>query len=203
MVDDEAYIELAHPEDAPEQVRNVYREILETREGEMDDEMNLNKMWLAYGTAPDALEAFWPHMRDSYRAGELPFELKSKVSLVTASVMECEGCRFFHSSRLADEGVDEEEIERMRDVEIEESAFSKQEYEVLRFTEQLATDHHSTDESDIERLREVGLSDREIVELIDSIAIHVHTAIFQEATGVIEQGMSRDSYLVGSDGLDE
>lgn len=203
MVDNDAYIDLAHPEDAPERVREVYREILDTREGEMDDEMNLNQMWLAYGAAPDSLEAFWPHMRDSYRAGELPFELKSKISLVTASVMECEGCRFFHSSRLAEEGVDQEEIERMRQVEIEESAFSELEYEVLRFAEQLATDHHSTDESDINRLREVGLSDGEIVELIDSVAIHVHTAIFQEATGVVEKGMDRDSYLVGSQGLDD
>lgn len=203
MADDDAYTELAHPEDAPERVRDVYREILETREGEMDDEMNLNKMWLAYGTAPDALEAFWPHMRDSYRAGELPFELKSKVSLVTASVMDCEGCRFFHSSRLADEGVDREEIERMRRVEIEESAFSELEYEVLRFAEQLATDHHSTDEEDVQRLREVGLSDGEIVELVDSVAIHVHTAVFQEALGVVERGMDRDTYLVGGEGLDD
>jgi len=202
MADDRAYVELAHPEGAPEQVRKVYREILETRDGEMADEMNLNQMWLAYGTAPDALEAFWPHMRDSYRAGELPFELKSKVSLVTASVMECEGCRFFHSSRLAEEGVDDGEIRRMREVEIEESAFSKREYAVLRFAERLATDHHAIDESDIDRLREVGLSDSEIVELIDVVAIHVHTALFQAATGVVERGMDRESYLVGPEGLD-
>ncbi|WP_255171394.1 carboxymuconolactone decarboxylase family protein [Natrononativus amylolyticus] len=200
---DDAYVDLAYPEEAPEEVKEIYREIIETRKGEMDDEMNLNKMWLAYGTSPDSLAAFWPHMRDSYRAGVLPFELKSKVSLVTASVMECEGCRFFHTSRLAGEGVDDEEIEQLREVEIEESAFSEQEYEVLRFAETLATDHHAIEEENVDRLRSVGLSDQEIVELIDSVAIHVHTALFQEATGVVAKGMTEDDYLVGSQGLDE
>lgn len=203
MSDNDAYVDLAHPEDAPPEVREIYQEILDTRKGEMDDDMNLNKMWLAYGTAPDSLAAFWPHMRDSYRGGSLPFELKSKVSLVTASVIECDGCRFFHSSRLADEGVDEAEIEQLRQVEIEESAFSELEYTVLRFAETLATDHHAVEESHIDRLREVGLSDSEIVELIDSIAIHIHTAIFQEATGVVKRSMSEEDYLVGSQGLDD
>lgn len=203
MTDDGAYVDLATPDDAPERVREIYQEILDTREGELDKELNLNKMWLAYGTAPDALNAFWPHMRDSYRGGELPFELKSKVSLVTASVMECDGCRFFHSSLLANEGVDRKEIERMRRVEIEESAFSEEEYVALRFAEKLVTDHHAIDELDVDRLREVGFSDSEIVELIDVVAIHVHTAIFQAATGVVKKGMDREEYLVGAEGLDD
>ena len=195
MTDNSAYVDLVEPEDADGRVAEIYDEILATREGEMDEEMSLNKMWMAFGRAPDVLEVFWPHMRDSYRGGSLPFELKSKVSLVTATVMECEGCRFFHTDRLQREGVDEDEIEKMRKVEIEESAFSEREYEILRFAEQTADDFHSVSEADVERLREVGLSDAEIVELIDCIAVHIYTAVFQEATGVVSKGMSEQDYL--------
>lgn len=195
MAEDNAYIDLVYPDEAEGRVAEIYDEILATREGEMDEEMSLNKMWMAFGQAPDVLEVFWPHMRDSYRAGSLPFELKSKVSLVTATVMECEGCRFFHTDRLQREGVDDEEIERMRQREIEESAFSEREYEILQFAERIADDPHSVEEDDVARLREVGLSDAEIVELIDCIAVHVYTAIFQEATGVVEKGMAEQEYL--------
>lgn len=190
-----AYIDLVTPDEAEGRVAEIYEEILATREGEMEEEMSLNKMWMAFGAAPDVLEVFWPHMRDSYRAGDLPFELKSKVSLVTATVMECEGCRFFHTDRLQREGVDDDQIERMRQREIEESAFSEKEYEILRFAEETADDPHSIEEEEVERLREVGLSDSEIVELIDCVAVHVYTAVFQEATGVVEQGMAEQSYL--------
>ncbi|WP_266080653.1 carboxymuconolactone decarboxylase family protein [Haladaptatus caseinilyticus] len=176
-------------------MKEIYEEILATREGEMDEEMSLNKMWMVFGQAPRILELFWPHMRDSYRGTSLPFELTSKVSLVTATVMECEGCRFFHTDRLQREGVGDNEIEQMRQREIEESAFSEREFEILRFAEQTADDPHSISESDIERLRDVGLSETEIVELIDCIAVHVYTAVFQEATGVVSKGMAEQDYL--------
>lgn len=192
---DDAHVNLVSPEDADGRVRAVYDEILDTREGEMEEEMSLNKMWMAMANEPDVLDVMWPHMRDSYRAGSLPFELKSKVSLVTATVMECEGCRFFHTDRLTAEGVDEEEIERMREREIEESAFSEKEYTILRFTEETADDPHSVTEEDVEQLREVGLDDAQIVELIDCIAVHVYTAVFQEATGVVAEDMSMEDYL--------
>lgn len=192
---DSQRINLVQPDEAEDEVREIYEEILATREGEMDEEMSLNKMWMAYANAPYLLELFWPHMRDSYRGGTLPFDLKSKVSLVTATVMECEGCRFFHTDRLRTEGVDDEEIHRMREREIEESAFSRKEYEILRFAEKTADDVHSLEDGDVDRLRAVGLDDAEIIELIDCIAIHVHTAIFQEAAGVVEKGMAEEDYL--------
>jgi len=195
MTDDTAYVDLVEPDEAEGRVAEIYEEILATREGEMDEEMSLNKMWMVFANAPDVLDVFWPHMRDAYRAGSLPFELTSKVSLVTATVMECEGCRFFHTDRLQREGVDDDEIERMRQQEIEESAFSEREYEILRFTERTADDPHSITRDDVDRLREVGLSDAEIVELVDCIAVHVYTAVFQEATGVVEKGMSEQDYL--------
>jgi hypothetical protein len=31
--------------------------------------------------------------------------------------------------------------------------------------------------------------------LIDCIAVHIYTAVFQEATGVVEQGMPETDYL--------
>lgn len=190
-----AYVDLVTPDEAEGRVAEIYDEILATREGEMDEEMSLNKMWMAFGAAAGVLEVFWPHMRDSYRAGDLPFEFKSKVSLVTATVMECEGCRFFHTDRLQREGVDDKKIEQMRRREIEESAFSEKEYEILRFAEETADDPHSIEVDGVERLREVGLLESEIVELIDCIAVHVYTAVFQEATGVVEQVMAEQNYL--------
>jgi uncharacterized peroxidase-related enzyme len=192
-------LNLVELDEADGRVSDIYDEILGTRDGEMDEEMSLNRMWMAFANEPDVLEVMWPHMRTSYRGGSLPFELKSKVSLVTATVWECEGCQFFHTDRLSEEGVDEDEIERMRDREVERSAFSEREYVVLRFTEKMAEDPHSITDEDIEELREVGLDDGQIVELVDCIALHVYTAFFQEATGVVEKGMSIEDYL-GSGG---
>lgn len=191
----EPYVDIVEPDEATGRVREVYDEILDTREGEMAEEMSLNRMWMAFAAAPYLLETFWDHMRTAYRGGTLPFELKSKVSLVTATVWDCEGCRLFHTDRLEREGVDDDEIEQLRQARIEDSGLSEVEFEVLRFTEKAATDAHDVTAEDVDRLRAAGLSDAEIVELVDCIAVHVYTAIFQESLGVVEEDMDEAEYL--------
>lgn len=187
-------VNLLQPDEADDDVRAVYDDIIETRSGEMEDGMSLNGMWLAYGNTPELLEIVWNHMRESYRGGELPFELKSKVSLVAATVLECDACRIFHTERLASEGVDPGEIDRLGQAEIEESVFSEREYEILRFTEKVAGDFADVTDADVDRLREAGVTDAEIVELVDCIALHVHTAVFQDALGLVHDGMTPEDY---------
>lgn len=192
-------INLVGREEAPEEVAAVYDGIVAARADEMDEGMALNRMWQAYGNAPALLGIVWEHMRECYRGGSLPPDLKSKVSLVAATVLGCEGCRFFHTTRLEAEGVDGAEIERMRERELEESAFSREEYEVLRFAERVTADWNAVTDEDLQRLREVGLSDAELVELVDCIALHVHTAVFQGALGLVHEGMTLEEYVGASD----
>lgn len=187
-------IGLVQPADGDERVRAVYDDIITTRAGEMDDEMSLNGMWLAYGNTPELLRIVWNHMRESYRGGALSFELKSKVSLVAATVLDCNACRIFHTERLTAEGVDADEVDRLSQAEIESSAFSEREYEILRFTEAVAADAATVTDADITRLQDAGLTDAEIVELVDCIALHVHTAIFQETLGLVHDDMTPEDY---------
>lgn len=168
-------------------VEAVFEDIARTRAGELDETLNLSDLWRAYANAPHLLETFWPHMRDGYREGRLSFALKSKISLVTANVLDCEGCRVFHTTRLAEEGLDPDEIARLRAQEIDRSIFGEREHEILRFAETLATDHGAVGGEDIDRLRAAGLSDAEIVELVDTVAIHVHAAVVQSALGIVAE----------------
>lgn len=196
-------IRLVERNDAPEEVAGVYDEILATREGEMGDDLALNGLWQAYGNAPDLLRIVWAHMHESYRGGTLPFEMASKISLVTATVLDCEGCRFFHTERLEAAGVDDGEIERMREREIDASAFSREEFEVLRFTERAAADPTGIDRADVERLRDVGLSEKAIVEVIDCIALHYHTWFVQETIGVgHDTTPGTDEAFLGAEGME-
>ncbi|MFB6170139.1 MAG: carboxymuconolactone decarboxylase family protein [Haloarculaceae archaeon] len=187
-------VDPVQPSDAPDAVREVYDEIVATREGEMADEMSLNGMWLSYGQTPELLRIVWDHMRESYRGGELSFELTSKVSLVAATVLSCEACRIFHQERLESEGVEEGVIAALGDADIEQSAFDEREYVVLRFTQEVAENLGGVTDADVDRLREVGLSEAEIVELVDCIALHVHTAVFQDTLGLAHEEMSADDY---------
>jgi AhpD family alkylhydroperoxidase len=188
-------IDLVSRDEASGKVAEVYEEIVASRSGEVDDDASLNRLWTVYGNKPELLEIFWDHMKETYRGGSLPFDLQHKVALVVATVMECEGCKFFHSSTLESEGVEDQEIDEIQEQELEETGFSRMEYEVLKFAEKAATDAHGITDEEFETLREVGLSDPEIVELIDCIAVHAHIAILLGATGVSYEGMSEEEFL--------
>lgn len=182
---DEPYVDLVSPDVPDGRAKAVFDDIRATRGDELDDRLQVNALWQAYANAPHLLEAFWPHMRAAYRDGALPYELVSKVSLVTASVLTCEKCRHFHTSLLRERGVDAAEIERLRAAEVADGPFSPRETVILQFAETLAADHDAIGPADLERLREAGLGDRAIVELVDAVAIHVHTAVVQSALGLV------------------
>lgn len=182
-------------EESTGKTREIYDEIIESRADEVDEDASLNRLWTVYGNKPELLEIFWDHMQETYRGGSLSFDLKHKVALIVATVMECEGCKFFHSSTLESEGVDDEELEDLKEQELEEIGWSEREYEILKFTEKATTDAHSITDEEFERLREVGLSDAEIVELVDCIGVHAHIAILLGATGVSYEGMSEQEFL--------
>lgn len=188
-------INLVTRDEADGKAKEVYDDIVASRSGEVDEDASLNRLWTVYGNTPELLEIFWSHIKETYRGGSLSFDVKHKVALVVATVMECEGCKFFHSSTLESEGVDDNEIEDLQDQELEETGFTRKEYEMLKFTEKAATDSHGITDDEFEKLREVGLSDAEIVELIDCIAIHAHIAILLGATGVSYEGMSEQEFL--------
>ena len=194
----ENHIGLVHPEDAEGRVAEVYREILEDRDGDLDDDLALSTLWMAFGNDPALLEAFWEHTDHMYSGGSLPFELKSMISMVVASVMECEGCRFFHESALEREGTDEEAIREMKELRIGEETFTPTEYEILVVAEKAARDPHGITDAEFERLRELGLSEREVLEVVDCIAHHVYTAYFQAITGIVYRGMSREEWASGA-----
>lgn len=189
------YLEPIEPGAGSPDVEAVFADIRSTRGDELEDTLQVNELWQSYAHAPQLLATFWPHMRAVYREGSLSHELISKISLITASVLDCEKCRYFHTTLLHERGVDTTEIEQLRKAEVEDGLFSPRETVILRFAEALAADHHAVDSGHIERLREAELSDREIVELVDAVAIHVHTAVFQSALGLVEGGPTPDGLL--------
>lgn len=187
-------IELVDESDADGRVAEVFAEIRAAREGEMDDDLRVSKLWRLLGNDPALVDVVWQHMDHVYNGGELPFELKSEISLVVASVLECEGCRFFHESALEHAGVDPERIDGMRRLEIDGVGFSPSEELILRFAQTAAEDPHAVTDDDLAALRELGFSERELVEIIDCIALHVYTAVLQGAAGIVHPGMSRSEW---------
>lgn len=186
-------IDLVLPEEATEKTAAIYEEIAAAREGELDNDLALSKLWLMFGSDPELLEVVWEHTDLMYNRGDIPFELKSKISLVVASVTDCEGCRFFHESALEREGADDE-IKRMKQLEIVESAFTAKEYEVLRFAEKAAADPHSITDDDLQALKDAGFTGKRLLEVLDCIAFHVYTATLQAMAGIVYEGMSREEW---------
>ena len=187
-------VRLVSESEADGRVDELYRSIRVEREGELDEDLGLNKLWLLLGNDPDLLEIVWDHMHHMYHSGEIPFEFKSKISLVVASVMECEGCRFFHESALENLGVDESNVEDLMELEIRETGFSPTEAVVLKFAQKAAENPHSLTDEDLEALRELGFSEAELLEILDCIAIHVYTAVLQAMSGIVYPGMSRKEW---------
>jgi uncharacterized peroxidase-related enzyme len=187
-------VELVTEAEATGRVAELYDEIKEARDGDLADDLSLSKLWLLLGNDPELLEAFWHHTDHMYNGGSLPFELKSKISLVVASVMECEGCKFFHESALEHLGADPEEITDLKRLDIDETSFSPTEAVVLQFTQKAADSPHSITDEDLAALRDLGLSERELLEILDCIAFHVYTAVLQATAGIVYPGMDREEW---------
>lgn len=187
-------VELVTEAEATGRVADLYDGIKAARDGDLADDLSLSKLWLLLGNDPELLEAFWHHTDHMYNGGSLPFELKSKISLVVASVMECEGCKFFHESALEHLGADPEEITDLKRLDIDETSFSPTEAVVLQFTQKAADSPHSITDEDLAALRDLGLSERELLEILDCIAFHVYTAVLQATAGIVYPGMDREEW---------
>jgi len=187
-------VDLVTEEEATGRTAELYEEVKAAREGDLDEELSLSKLWLLLGNDPELLEAFWHHTDHMYNGGEVPFELKSKISLVVASVMECEGCKFFHESALEHIGLDDEQIDDLKQLDIQETGFSETEEVVLKFSQKATEDPHSVTDEDLQALRDLGFSERELLEICDCIAFHVYTATLQGISGIVYPGMSRDEW---------
>ena len=171
----------------------LYEELSGER-GDVDDDLDLSKLWLMYGNDPELLERVWAHMDYIYNGGSLPYELKSKLSMVVATAMNCEGCRYFHESALENIGVDDGALEDLMALRIEETGFSPEERVLLRFAEKATGNPHDITDEDLAALRELGLSEAEILEIFDCIAFHVYTAMMQGMAGIVYPGMSREEW---------
>ena len=183
-------IDLIGGDEASGRVADVYREIEAARDGELAEDLSLSKLWQLYGNDPDLIEIVWEHMYWTYNEGSIPFELKSKISLVVATTLECEGCRYFHESALRELGADDAEIDAIEDLDAETAGFSPVEEVVLRFSQKATEDPHAIDDSDLAALRDLGFSERELLEIVDCIALHVYTAYIQGISGIVYPGMS-------------
>lgn len=186
-------IRLVSEAEATGETAALYDEITGGR-GDVDEELDLSKLWLMLGNDPALMEHVWHHMRYMYHSGSLPYELKSKLSMVVASVMECEGCRYFHESALANIGLDDDAIEDLKALRIEDTGFSPEEEVLMQFAEKATEDAHSITDEDLEALRELGLSERELLEVFDCIAFHVYTSMIQGMAGIVYPGMSREEW---------
>lgn len=187
-------VELVTEAEASGRVAELYEEIKAARDGDLDDDLSLSKLWLLFGNDPELLEAFWNHTNHMYNGGSLPFELKSKISLVVASVMECEGCKFFHESALEHLGAEADDIAELKRLEIQETGFSASEKVILQFAQKAADDPHAITDADLAALRDLGLSERELLEVLDCIAFHVYTAVLQATAGIVYPGMDREEW---------
>jgi uncharacterized peroxidase-related enzyme len=186
-------IRLVGEDEASGKAGEIYEELRGSR-GNVDEELDLSKLWLMYGNDPELMERVWAHMDYTYNGGSLPYELKSKISMVVATAMNCEGCRYFHESALENIGVDDAAIEGLMELRIEEVGFSPGEEVILRFAEKATGNPHDITDEDLEALRALGLSEPEILEIFDCIAFHVYTAMMQGMAGIVYPGMSREEW---------
>lgn len=191
----ENVINLVTEEEATGRVADVYEEIQSARKGDLDDDLAFSNLWRMLGNDETLLGIIWEHMNHSYNDGSLPYTLKSEISMVVATALGCEGCRFFHESALKEEGLEEADIKRLKDLDLEgTTSFSDEERVILRFAEKTATDPHNVTDEDFQALRDLGMSDADILEVLDCIALHVYTAVIQAAAGVVYRGMSREEW---------
>ncbi len=184
---------LVSEEEATGKTARIYQELKGSR-GDVDEELDLSKLWLLYGNDPELMERVWVHIDYVYNGGSLPYELKSKISMVVATEMECAGCRYFHESALESIGVDDETIEGLMELRIEETGFSPAEEVILRFAQKATEDPHDITDDDLVALRELGLTEAEILEVFDCIAFHVYTSMVQGMAGIVYPGMSREEW---------
>ncbi len=188
-------IRLVRPEDAEGEIAEIYEGILSGRTDALDEELALSKLWMSLGNDADILEVVWAHTDLMYNRNPLSFDLVSMISLVVATALECEGCRYFHESALDRAGVPPEKIEQVKDLQIGGDRFTAQEAEVLHFAERAARDPYAITDDEFERLRRIGFDEAELLAIIDCIAFHVYTAYVQAISGIVRPGMSREEWV--------
>lgn len=130
-------LRLVSEDEATGRTERIYRDLNGSR-GDVDEDLDLSKLWLLFGNDPGLMERVWAHIDYVYNGGSLPYELKSKISMVVATEMECEGCRYFHESALGNIGVDDDVIAGLMERRIEETGLSPEE-EILKFAQRTHT----------------------------------------------------------------
>lgn len=196
----ENVINLVTEEEATGRVAEIYEEIQSNRDGDLDGDLGFSNLWRMFGNDETLLEIMWQHMDHSYNCGTLPYQLKSEISMVVATALGCEGCKFFHESALEQEGLDDADIERLKTLDFQDSpGFSDEERMILGFAEKAATDPHDITDEEFQALRDLGLTDAELLEVLDCIALHVYTAVIQATAGVVYSGMNRAEWTAPRD----
>ncbi len=176
-------VHMISPDQAKEGVvKEVFDEIKNVRSG-LPEGSAVNPLWQLYARHPELLKAVWTHMKTLLYKGKLPYELKHKVALIVALTMECEGCVTFHTETLQQElGYNREGIDEVERMEIKRLA--EKEYALLSFTKKAVMAPHDITPGDYQELNEkAGLTEEEMVEFADCIALHVGIAVFAGILG--------------------
>lgn len=153
-------IMLTDPEAATGVVGHIFDEIKKTFG-------MVPNLFRAYANHPDLLRTNWEKHKAIMVHGELPRKTKESIALAISNANGCNYCVASHTMALKRLKVTDEEIEKIKRLEINDDRESV----VFNLAFKAATNPHQITDEEFARLRSVGFSDKQILEALGVMEI--------------------------------
>lgn len=160
--------------DAEGEVARIYDEI--KREMQIPFIPNMFK---GLAISPAALNINWDMIRSLYKNTTLPESLMSMILFIIAESKNCQYCSAYNEMTCRTLGIDEATISAL--VEDLESVSPQRIREIVKFTLKVSRDPQGLLAGDYERVRESGVTDEELVEIIQLASIANYTNTLTDA----------------------
>ena len=135
-------------------------------------------IFLNMGNSTEALQAFLA-LSDLVEKSSLSSPLKSKIALITAQTNNCNYCLSAHSAIAKAAGLADAEIVKAR----KGAADDAKEKAILAFVKKVVATRGDASDEDVAQVQKAGVSDKELAEIVLTIALNFYTNLFNKVTG--------------------
>lgn len=159
-----AYIELVPTEKATGELKDLYNDLERVR-----GKGRVSNLFKGYGAFPALAQANFTRLNILLGQGKLSAKLKEAVLTALAEINHCEYCVSFHATAMLNAGATDSEVKAALKFDPDKLDFLPKERALFNYALKANGDAHSITPEDISELRRLGVTDWEMVEIIETV----------------------------------
>lgn len=159
-----AFIDLVPVEKATGELKELYDDLERVR-----GKGRVSNLFKGYGAFPALAQANFTRLNILLGQGKLSAKLKEAVLTALAEINHCEYCVSFHATAMLSAGATDSEVKAALKFDPDKLDFTQKERALFNYALKANGDAHSITKEDIAELRRLGVTDWEMVEIIETV----------------------------------